>query len=113
MTSILVINSPTARLPTALLLSPNILFCVSIARFAQEDVFHQTGRLFIYQGWTDAHGKEKTLLGEYVYDHKGYALQSFPVQVRTKENGIFDCLVKTMHNSYMFFALSSTGVDCD
>ena len=112
MTSILVINSPTARLPTALLLSPNIHLCF-YSSICTEDVFHQTGRLFIYQGWNDVHGNEKTLLGEYVYDHKGYALQSFPVQVRTKENGIFYCLVKTMHHSYMFFALSSTGVDCD
>ena len=55
-----------------------------------ENVFYRTGRfLFIQQGWSDAHGNEKTLLGEYIYDHKGYALQSFTVQVRTKENGFF------------------------
>lgn len=35
----------------------------------------------IFQGWGDAHGKDKTKLGEYVYDHEGTALQNFPVQV--------------------------------
>ena len=48
----------------------------------------------IQQGWSDAHGNEKTLLGEYVYNHKGYALQSFPVQVRTKENGFCGSILK-------------------
>lgn len=35
----------------------------------------------VFQGWGDAHGKEKTKLGQYVYDHEGTALQNFPVQV--------------------------------
>ena len=85
------------------------------ARFTQKNVLHQTGRFFTYQGWNDFHGSEKTLLGEYVYDHKGYALQSFPVQVRTKENDIFeiDCFVNTMQYGFMFFAPSLTGVDCE
>ena len=37
------------------------------------------------QGWSDAHGKEKTKLGEYVYVHERTALQNFPVQVRKAE----------------------------
>ena len=37
------------------------------------------------QGWSDAHGKEKTKLGKYVYVHEGTALQNFPVQVRKAE----------------------------
>ncbi|CAH3192211.1 unnamed protein product [Porites evermanni] len=36
---------------------------------------------FSVWGWSDAHGKERTKLGEYVYDNKATALQTFSVQV--------------------------------
>ncbi|PFX30827.1 SUN domain-containing protein 2 [Stylophora pistillata] len=37
-------------------------------------------REFTVWGWADARGNEKALLGEYVYNDGGHALQNFPVQ---------------------------------
>ncbi|XP_015768986.1 PREDICTED: sperm-associated antigen 4 protein-like isoform X1 [Acropora digitifera] len=53
---------------------------------------------FTVWGWGDAHGKDKTKLGEYVYDHEGTALQNFPVQVSPVSN--FRFVELRVHSNY-------------
>ncbi|XP_068717541.1 sperm-associated antigen 4 protein-like [Montipora capricornis] len=53
---------------------------------------------FSVWGWSDAHGKEKTKLGEYVYDHVGSALQNFPVEVSPVSN--FRFVELRVHSNY-------------
>ncbi|KAJ7372618.1 hypothetical protein OS493_017889 [Desmophyllum pertusum] len=54
----------------------------SLSQFGDQSI-PSAPKEFSVWGWSDAHGNDKVLLGEYVYDHRGYALQSFPVQATT------------------------------
>jgi len=69
----------------------------SLSQFGDQSI-PSAPKEFSVWGWSDAHGNEKTLLGEYVYDHKGYALQSFPVQASTVPE--FRFIELRVHSNY-------------